>query len=208
MEHLCGEKEQWRCLRNYLYNASRQLYQVTFPKLVAHIWGPDSVSQRQNLNSIPWRFVQRDTLLNKYKVVTIDMNDMLLAEDSTLHICFHNEFLEEVARINSIPDRLERRRQLQHLRDGIVRFFRKFTYLEESDDWYRLDLWLQEWFADPLGPAPGPLFGQRTPGGLFWGYHLFEVDVLKFLQDVHRNQVHLGKGSAGGTGGIPMGRGR
>ncbi|KAF2791849.1 hypothetical protein K505DRAFT_363465 [Melanomma pulvis-pyrius CBS 109.77] len=187
MEHICGEVQQWRCLRNYLYNPLRQPYTVIDPERLAKFWGPAEAELRSQLPSIPWRFVQLHTIEDKYNHYSnIDRNSKLGVEFG-LHEVLHGEFLDEVQRIYRTRDQATMQAQLLHLAIGMRNFLEHIAYLEVFEGFVILAEWIGEWLDNPLGPVPAMLWSRQCAGGLFFGVHMWENDILVFLADIQRN---------------------
>jgi hypothetical protein len=187
MEHICCEAQQWRCLRNYLYNPLRQPYKVIDPTRLAELWGSREPDLRHQLPSIPWRFTQLCTLDEEYNYTSIIYPNSKLDFDSALHEVLHSEFLVELQRIYRAPDQQAREAQLYHLAYGLRAFFEKIVNLEEFEGFVELAGWLEGWLNDPLGVIPEPLYARTCPGGLFFGMHLWEKDIMDFASDLQRN---------------------
>ncbi|KAF2634936.1 hypothetical protein P280DRAFT_474231 [Massarina eburnea CBS 473.64] len=205
MAHICGELQQWKCLRNYLYNPARQAYQVSAPAKVTAYWGPYEVTHRQQIKSIPWQFTElsRFQVWNKYPPghedkmphdhIVGSLSDMfpnhLLADHRlALHECLQYEFLQEYQRIHRIPTPQDRDPQLLHLADGMRTFLTKLVCKWALKGVLELQNWLVPWLADPLRvrlPVVG--FERVFEGGLFFGVHLFQRDMLGFVREVQRN---------------------
>jgi hypothetical protein len=192
MEHVCCEVQQWRCLRNYLYNPLRQPYTVIDPRRLADLWGPREIDLRRQLPSTPWRFTQLYTLDEEYDYNSLIYPNSKLDLDSALHEVLHSEFLAEVQRISLSRDQDAMEAQLYHLAYGMRTFFEKMVNLEEFEGFVELAGWLETWLHNPLEAIPGPLYERRCPGGLFFGMYLWEKDILDFARDLQRNAKNGG----------------
>jgi hypothetical protein len=193
MEHVCCEVQQWRCLRNYLYSPFRQSYKVIDTKRLEDLWGPNEVNLRRQLSSIPWRFTQLYTIDEEYNYDGIHYPNSKLDIESALHEVLHSEFLAEVQRIYRCRDQTVMEAQLYQLAYGMRNFFDKIVNLEEFEGFVEFAGWLQNWLSDPLGPLPGPLYEKRYAGGLFFGMHLWERDVMVFAKDMQKNSKNGGR---------------
>lgn len=77
--------------------------------------------------------------------------------------------------------------QLLHLATGMRSFLERIAYLEVFEGFVMLAEWIREWLDDPLGPVPGMLWSRQCAGGLFFGVHMWENDILVFMGDIQRN---------------------
>lgn len=200
LHHICGELQQWKCLRKYLYNPDRQLYQVSDAALVEKYWGPDEAVTRRKLKSIPWKFQQKGTIKSN-KLDDEELGDdelecgktpchpnFLLEDDNYgLHECLHHECREEYDHLMDIEDRASRDIQLRRFAAGLKQFFaklkskRRLTGIKEVHDW------LAPWLRSPLGPFPSRLPYPEYHGGLFIGVGVNAQDQLTFLNSLRQN---------------------
>ncbi|KAH7124144.1 hypothetical protein B0J11DRAFT_580886 [Dendryphion nanum] len=174
---LCSETQQWRCLHGYLYNPSRQLYQVAnkeFEDLIEQYWGREELFKRAELYSIPWKFVQIAVLAEDYPIsnpsndiIAEDMdsssiNSLLYNEDYTLHEVFHSEIIEEVHRIQKIQQINIQEAHLYRLAAGVGKFLTEMVNMDAG--MVEVHEWLGFWLRNPLGPFPRPLFRREVRG--------------------------------------------
>ncbi|KAF2739133.1 hypothetical protein EJ04DRAFT_519657 [Polyplosphaeria fusca] len=165
LSHLCTEAQQWRCLRGFLYNPYRQAYHVGSPDAVARCWGKGEVEARSEMWSVPWRF-ELNERYREWRRKPVRLNNKIDGDGNGLglHECFWHVMVKGRSK-------------------GVLCGHREFGMVEGVQE-----------VGDVCRSVDG---GDRSVGGeiegkgsveseLFFGFHLWESEELKFLDEVKK----------------------